>query len=808
MGNDFRHALRAFARERGYAATVVLSLAVGIGANTAIFSLINGVLLRPPPFREPDRLVSVNQIIPKFAKSYPSLPVNIAILMEWRKGAASFESIGAIQPSSFNLTGAGEPELLSGARVSANVFHVLGVEPRLGRSFLESEDQSGSDRVAVISDSLWRRKFRADPKVVGSNITLDGRGYLLAGVLPPGFEYPNSVELPGMRKTKMEVFRPLGYEASDMKIRLGEFNYWVTGRLKGGVAPARALAELNAIQARISRQIPEDPDLHASMTPLAQAMVSESRRGLLLLMGAVGTVLLVLWVNLTNLSLVRAMGRARESAIRSALGAGRMRLIRQSLVESLTLSLVGGALGTALAWWGLRALVAAAPVDLPRLNEVTLDGRVLLFAVGVSLAAGVLLGILPALRSAGTAPFETLKSGGRALTEGRAGMRVRNGLVSLEVALSTALLVTAALLMGSFVRVMNVDKGFEVEHVITLRMALPNARYAEPSSRTRFYDALLEKAAALPGVQTVALVSAIPLSGQTWIDIVGAEHDSRPVMERPSTNVRFVSPRYFKTLGIALEGSDFRDGDRQHPQTIISKSLAAKLWPGQNPIGRKIDNRRDRENMPVVVGVTPDIRSISLDQDPVNMMYVPFWQTPRTGASLLVRTAMDPRGIASSLRAMVWSTDADVPVPEVQTMEQVMEQSVAARRFQMMLVAVFAAGALLLAAFGTYGVVSYAVTRRRNELGIRMALGAVRRHVLGMVLWQAMAPVMIGLAAGALAAVALGRYVASLLFGVTPRDPVAFSAAAGILLAVSAVACLLPARRATRVNPVDALRCE
>jgi predicted permease len=808
MGNDIRYALRAFARERGFAATVVLSLAVGIGANTAIFSLINGVLLRPPAFRDPDRLVAVNQTIPKFAKLYPSLPINIAMLMEWRKSASNFESIGVTQPTSFNFTGAGEPELLNGARVSANIFRVLGVEPRLGRTFLDSEDQAGSDRVVVISDSLWRRKFHGDPKAIGGNVTLDGRGYLLAGVLAPGFEFPNSVELPGFRQTKMEIFRPLGYEAGDLKIRMGEFNYWVTGRLKGGVTPARAVAELNTIQARISQQMPENPDLHASVTPLAQAMVKESRRGLLLLMAAVGTVLLVLWVNLTNLSLVRAMGRAREAAIRSALGAGRMRLLRQSLVESLTLALAGGALGTALAWWGLRALVAAAPVDLPRLNEVTLDGRVLLFAVGVSIAAGILLGILPALRSAVSAPYETLKSGGRALTEGRAGMRVRNGLVSLEVALSAALLVTAALLMGSFVRLTNVDKGFNVEHVITLRMALPNAKYAESSSRTRFYDALLEKAAALPGVQSVALVSAIPLSGQTWIDIVGAEHDSRPTMERPSTNVRFASPQYFKTLGIALDGRDFGN-DRTRAQAIISKSLAERLWPGQNPIGRKIDNgRNDKANMPEVVGVTPDIRSTSLEEDPVNMMYIPFWERPRTQASLLVRTSMDPRGIASSLRQMVWAADGDVPVPEVQTMEQVMRESVAARRFQMMLVAIFAVGALLLAAFGTYGVVSYAVTRRRNELGIRMALGAAGRDVLGMVLWQGMAPVIIGLGAGALAALALGRYVASLLFGVSPRDPLAFAAAAGVLLAVSAAACLLPARRATKVNPIDALRCE
>ena len=376
MRNEIRYAIRALSRDRAFAAMVVLSLAVGIGANTAIFSLVNGVLLRPPAYRDPDRLVAIDQIIPKFAKLYPALPVNLAILLEWRKQATSLESIGVMQPTAVNLTGAGEPELLSGARVSANIFAVLGIQPRLGRSFMESEDPSGHDRVAILADSLWRRRFHSDPAIVGRKILLNGSPHEVVGVLPASFRYPVGTGFAGFSAAaKTEVFRPLGYENDDLKLRMGDFNYWVTARLRPGVSISKARAELNVVQAGISARLPDNLDLHASMAPLRERMVGDVRQGLVLLMAAVGAVLMILWVNLANLSLVRAAGRARDAAIRTALGASRGRLVRQSLVESLLLALTGGALGVGLAYGGLRALLAAAPIDLPRLNEVHVDLR-------------------------------------------------------------------------------------------------------------------------------------------------------------------------------------------------------------------------------------------------------------------------------------------------------------------------------------------------------------------------------------------------------------------------------------------------
>ena len=805
MRNEFRYAIRALLRDRAFACMVVLSLAVGIGANTAIFSLVDGVLLRPPGYREPDRLVAISQMAPKLLKSYPALPVNIAIYLEWRKQLASFESLGIARAGAFNMTGSGDPEQLRGAVVSANLFTVLGVQPRIGRKFLDSEDPAGHDRVAIVADSLWRRRFGSDPGIAGRKILLDGNPYEIVGVLPPSFHFPRE-EKPGARSLGewAEIYKPLGYENDDLPVHMGDFNYWTTARLRPGVSLAKAQAELNVVQAGISARLPGDLDLHANLVPLTERMVGDVRQGLILVMAAVGAVLLVLCVNLANLSLARAAGRARDAAIRTALGASRSRLVRHSLAESTVLALAGGGLGVLLACWGVRALLAAAPVDLPRLHDVQVDARVLLFALGISLGTGLIFGTLPALRSAARAPFETLKGASRSNTEGRGGLRVRNLLVSLEVGLCGTLLVTAGLLIASFVRLMAVDKGFDVERVIAMNVSLLGSKYPKEPQRAAFFQRALEKAAAMPGVQSASLVSALPLQGETWIDIVGMEHETRPLVELPSTNVRFISPGYFQTLHVALgDGSDFQERDRGRKVCIVSASLAARVWGNQNPVGRKLN---DNDQLLDVVGVTPDFRSTSLDHDPVNLLYIPYWQRPRLSASLLVRSGMDPRGLAAPLRRAIWDIDAEATVPEIHTLKEVMAQSVAERRFQMMLVLLFAAAALALAAFGTYGVLSYAVTRRTAEMGIRMALGASQGGVLRMVVRQGMLPVLVGLAAGGAAALGIGRYLESLLFHVSPRDPVAFGVSGAVLLLVSAAACLIPARRATRVNPIDALR--
>jgi predicted permease len=807
MRNEIRYAIRGLLRDRVFALMIVLSLAVGIGANTAIFSLVNGVLLQPPDFPHPERLVALTLWAPKLLKSYPALPVNIAIYNEWRKQITSFESIGIAQASVFNLTGTGRPEQVRGALVTASIFSVLGVQPPLGRAFTDQEDQSGHDQVVILADSLWRRRYQADPAIVGRKILLNGKPCEVVGVLPASFHFPRE-EMVGVRTLGegVEIYKALGYSPEDLPIHMGDFNYWTTARLRPGILAVRAQAELNVVQAALSKQIPGDLDIHVSLIPLQERMVGDVRQGLVLLMAAVGAVLLVLCVNLANLSLARAAGRARDAAIRTALGASRARLIGQSIIESTLLALAGGTLGVALAYWGLRALLAAAPIDLPRLQEVHVDAQVLLFALAISLLTGLIFGALPALRSLRSVPIDTLKSAGRGNTEGRAGLRVRNLLVGLEVGLSAALLVTAGLLIASFVHLMTVDKGFQVDRVLAMNLSLLSTKYPKTAEQAVFFQRVLEKAAAMPGVQSASMVSALPLMGETWIDIVGREHDTRPLVELPSTNVRFISPGYFQTLRVGLSGGrDFEEQDRNRKVTIISASLARRLWGEENPVGRKM---MSNDTLVEVVGVTPDFRSTSLDKEPVNMLYIPYWQRPRLSASLLVRTSMDPRGIANALRGAVWEIDSEVTVPEVRTLDEVLSRSVAERRFQMLLVVLFALAALALAAFGTYGVLSYAVTRRTGEMGIRMALGAQRSDVLGMVLRQGMMPVVAGLAGGAAAAVAIGRYVESLLFQVSPRDPLAFAVSAAVLLVVSVAACLIPARRATRVSPTEALRFE
>jgi putative ABC transport system permease protein len=807
MWNDVRYAIRTLARDRGFTLTVLCSLALGVGANTAIFSVVNGVLLQPLPYRDPQRLYNIREVIPKFAHLYPSLPANMNHYFEWRKQASTIESLALMRSTEFNLTGAGDPELVRTALVTANTFATLGVQPQLGRSFLEEEDPEGHDHVVVISDALWRRRFSADPAIIGRKILLDGSPYLVVGVLPPGFQLPKQNDLvTAATSDRIDIYKPLGYTKDDLQESAGDFNYDVIARLRPGVTPQQALAQLNVIQAEISSHIPEKLDLRASLSGLHDAIVGRVRRGLLVLLAAVGAVLLILCVNLANLSLARAAGRAREAAIRTALGAGRAQLVRQNLTESFLLALSGGLLGMLLGAWGVHLLVRTAPVDLPLLAAVRLDPRVLAFALLISMGTGLLFGILPALRSAAAQPQEALKSGSYTTTESRRGVRLRDLLVGVEAALSAVLLVAAGLLIGSFVRLMHVDKGFNIQHVLVAKISLPSATYADNARKVAAYDRLLEKTRALPGVLSASLVSTIPLQGQRWIDLVGTENDTRPDFERPSVNTRFISPDYFKTLHIPLrEGRTFDDSQRHRLVAIISQATAQRLWPGQLALGRRM---KHNDEVVEVVGVTADIRSTDLDKEPVLMLYIPYWQRPRLSSALLVRTAMDPRGLAAGVRGVIRQVDPDVPVPEMQTMQQVMAESVAQRRFQMTLVILFAAAALVLAGLGIYGVVSYSVTRRRTEMGIRMALGARAAGLQRLVLWHALRPVLAGLAAGIAGALAAGRVLSALLFQVSPRDPLTIAAVAGVLLIVAAAAALLPARRLTRVDPMSALRFE
>jgi predicted permease len=803
-----KYALRTLWKDRGFAAMAVLSLAVGIGANTAIFSLVNGVLLRPLDFPDPQRLTAISISTRQFANGAP-LPINVAQLVEWRKRTHSFGGIGAYRTTTMSLSGDGLPELVPGAVVSANLFDVLGVQPRFGRSFLEQEDHYGQHQVVILADSIWRRRFAGDPSIVGRKILVGGAPYTVVGVLPPGFQFPKEPSDLGQRvRGRMEMFRPLGYEPGDTVPHGGDLNYASIARVRPGVSIERARAELGGAEAAIDAQMATDSwHIVPAIVPLQQKLTGDVRRSLMVIMAAVGAVLLMLSVNLANLSLSRAAGRAREAAIRAALGANRWQLARESLTETGVLAALGGGLGVIFAYLGLNRLLAAAPIDLPRLGDVSVDGRVLVFALGLSAMTALLFGILPALRAASSgAPYETLKCTSYANAGGPGGLRLRNLLVALEVGLCTALLITASLFLSSFVRLTTIPKGFDIERVLAVDMKVPATKYAEDPDLTRFFDTVLDQARALPGVESAALSSYLPLLGESWIDIVKTENDARPESQLPNANLRFVSPGYFRTLHMPLRaGRDFEPSDRNRLTAIISESVARKLWPNADPLGRKLIDVGVAHQ---VIGVVGDARTTSLDQKPVDMLYIPLWQRPQNSSSILVRTKMDPKAIAAALRAVVWSVDRDVPVPEERTLAQIMSESVARRRFQMNLVLLFAIGALALAAFGTYGVVSYAVARRRPEIGIRIALGAGQGRVLRLVLRQGMTPVFAGLAVGATAAAAIGSYLSSLLFEVSPRDPVAFAIAATVLIAVSAFACWIPARRAAGVNPLDAIRYE
>jgi predicted permease len=802
-----KYALRTLWKDRGFATMAILSLAIGIGANTAIFSLVRGVLLRPLDFPDPQRLVAISVSTPQLRNGSP-LPINLGQLAEWRKRTQSFESIGCYRNTTMTVTGDGHPELVPGAQVSANFFDVLGVHPHLGRNFLEQEDHRGQHQVVMLADSLWQRRFGGDPSIVGRSISLGGVRYTVVGVLPPDFEFPKQPTDIGKRLSgRMEIFRTLAYEADQLAPHHGDLNFAAIARLRPGVSIDRALAELTAAETAIDAQIAGDSwRLVPAIAPLQQTLTGDVRQSLIVLMAAVGAVLLVLCVNLANLSLSRAAGRSRESAIRTALGANRWQLARQSLAETGVLAGIGGGLGIVFGFWALQRLVAAAPVDFPRLRGVSIDGGVLLFALALSVFTALLFGILPALRSASSAPYETLKSTAYSNAGGPSGLRLRNLLVSVEVGLCAALLVTAGLFLSSFVRLTTIPRGFDIERVLAVDVALPGFKYDKDADVTRFFETVLDRARALPGVQSAAVSSYLPLQGESWVDLIRIENDPRPDSQHPPANLRFVSPGYFATLHMPLRaGRDFTDSDRPRLTAIVSQGLARKLWGNADPIGRKlVDIGRVHE----VVGVVADARSTSPDQDPIDMLYIPLWQRPQNSSSILVRTAMDPKSIASALRAAVWSADGDVPVPEERTLEQILSQSVARRRFQMTLVLLFAIAALLLAAFGTYGVVSYAVNRRRAEIGIRIALGAGKGRVLGLVLRQGMAPVFAGVAAGAIAALAIGKYVSSLLFQVSAHDPLAFTISTAVLLAVSAAACWVPARRAAGLNPLEAIRYE
>ena len=808
LWGDIRQAVRTLAQEPGFAALSILMLALGIGADTAIFSVVNSVLLRPLPFEEPGRLVALREVIPAIASTYPTLPVSARHFTEWRARCSSFEALSAISQGTLNLTGTGEPEQINAARVSANLFDTLGVRPRLGRAFTDGEDAEGRDRVAVISDGLWRRRFQADASIIGKTILLDSMPHTVIGVLPPSFRMPPTAVLDtGVSLLReQELFKPIVFPKDELAELMGRFNHAVVARLKKSVSREAALAELNVVAAQLEKLAGESTNLKASVTELQESLVGKSRTGLLVLLGAVGSVLLIVCVNLANLMLARAERRGREWAVRTALGASRGRLIRLVLVEALLIALLGGIAGTCVAALGLEGLLRFAPPDLPRLNEARLDARVLLFALGLTTATGILFGFAPAWHSARTDPQSTLKSGGRTSTGARQGARFRNALVSAEVGLSTVLLVMAALLGSSFQRVLRADKGFRAPAVLVAEIAIPWTKYRKVEQRNRFHEQVLDRLKAEPGVVSAAISTAVPLTGETWVDVAYVPGDPRPPVERPVVNVRFVSADYLSTLGIPLlSGRTFAESDRARKVAVVSQRIAAQLWPGQDPLGRRFARQPDQ--LFEVIGVAGDVRS-DPDKAPAAIIYRPYWDEAPRQVLLVARAVADPRTIVSAMRTAVQRVDPDVPVPAMRTMQQVLEESVAQRRFQTLLSGIFGATALLLAGLGIYGVVAYSVARRTNEIGVRIALGAGPARVRRMVLRQGMVPVVAGLALGVAGALGTGKLLGRLLYEVDARDPLSIGGVVLVLAAAAAVACWGPARSATKVDPMQALRWE
>jgi putative ABC transport system permease protein len=805
---DFRYGLRMLAKKPGFTFVAVLALSLGIGANTAIFSVVNAVLLRPLPFAEPERLVRVYATNAK--RGQTSAPTSYLNFVDWRDQNQVFDHMAAYSGASAAFTYGDVPEQIEGAGATADLFKVLGTQPLLGRA-LSREDERPNARVVVLSHSLWQRRFNADPKIVGQQVKFDGESTTVIGVMPKGFAFPLEDENP-------EFWVPLDPEQVFNKER-GANYLKVVARLKAGTTLEQGQAEMETIARRLEQEYPDkNTGKGIRLVSMHEDVVGAVRPALLVLLSAVGFVLLIACANVANLLLARASSRSREIAIRTALGASRARIIRQLLTESLLLSIAGGATGLLLALWGVDVLSAAIPADIPRVKDVGLDASVLAFTMGISLLTGILFGLAPALQASKPDFNEALKEGGRGSTEGLSRNRVRSLLVVSEVALSLVLLIAAGLMIKSFYQLLNVKPGFEPEHVLTANISLPPAKYPEVEQQSAFFQQVMERARALPGVESVALVSPLPLSNSFIQNILTIE--GRPPLapgEKLITNTRLITPDYLRTMGIPLRrGRAFNehDGKTGLDAFLVNETFAQRYFPGEDPLGKRITvSIRPTPEKPdasgEIVGIVGDVKHQTLDKESGPECYVPVLNFPEAYMTLVMRTASsDPATLTAALRGAVQQVDQDQPVFDIQPMRQVVARSVATRRFNMLLLGLFAGIALLLAAVGIFGVMNYSVTQRTHEIGIRMALGAQTRDVLKMIVRQGMILTLIGVVMGLVAAFVLTRVMSGLLYNVSATDPLTFAGVSALLMAVALLACYIPARRATKVDPMIALRYE
>ena len=808
---DIRFGMRMLLKSPSVSIVATIALALGIGANTAIFSVVNAVLLRPLPFPDSDALVAIFETdtqrgLQRGSHSYPNF-------LDLRAQNTVFQHVASYRSGDFIMTGRGDPARLQGAVVAADLFPLLGVSPILGRYFVADEDKpSETGRVVILSHGLFQRRFGGDPSILNQSITLDGVSFTVIGVMPATFEFP-------IQNEPVELWTTIAGDASGKEpvtAQRGAHFLRVIGRLKSGVSQEQAQAELTAIAARLEQQYPDTNTRRSLRLESAlTALVGDIRPALLILLGAVACVLLIACANVANLLLARATSRHKEMAIRSALGAGRGRVIRQLLTESVLLSLVGGAVGLLLAVWWSDLLVALGKDDIPRAVHVGMDWRVLGFTLGVSLLTGLIFGLAPAFHSSKTELVETLKEGGRGTSEGGRRNRVRNVLVVVELAMAVILLVGAGLLIQSLWRLQKVNSGLQPENVLTFNIGLPDVKYNSEKQGQFFID-LKQRLESTPGVQSASVILPLPLSGDRFV--ISFEIEGRPLPPKDHPNAEFFANGvgYFKTMGIPIiKGRDFDERDKHGstPVIIISEAFVRQHFPNEDPIGKRIkpgiSTYEDEDStMREVIGVVGDVRNRGLDTDPRPAYYMPQTQLPFSQMIVVVKTLGEPRSLVSAVTKQVAAMDQDVPLFAVKSMEEYLSASVAAPRFSTTLLSIFAAVALVLTVVGLYGVMSYSVAQRTNEIGIRLALGAQSRDVLLMIVKQGSTLILLGLVIGLGGAYVLTRLIASFLFGVTAKDPFTFAAVAVLLAIVGLLACYVPALRATKVDPIDALRSE
>lgn len=793
---DIRYAVRSLVKHRSFSVIAIITLSLGIGANTAIFSVVNGILLRPLPYANPAELVTVLQ-----GESSPVAPANY---LDLKQQTQSFESLSAAQMWGPTLTGRDQPEHLRGLQLSADMFHLLGVNPVVGRTFAAGEDQPGNEHVVVLSHRLWQRRFGGDPNVIGQQLTLDGAGYTVVGVMPQPFEFAP------FWATHTELWVPLnlGARISD---RNGQ-SLRVFGRLKPGVTRAQAQSDVATVFARLAQQYPDsNKGLTLSVDSLHEKVVGKTRTALLIFLGAVGFLLLIACANVANLLMTRAAARQKEIALRTALGASRSRIARQLLTESVVLSLLGGVLGLFLGVFGVQLFVRLGAEILPRMQTIGIDVYVLCFTLGISLLTGLLFGLAPVLQIRKASFNAVLKEGGRGSSNAGRRNLGRRALVVSEVALALMLLIGGGLLLRSFQRLVSVDPGFNPHGVLSMTISLAGSQHKTGPQRAAFFAGLLERVDALPGVQSTSAINHLPLAGDLWT--LGFTIEGRAALlpgETQGAAYRIVRPNYFQTMGATLlNGRDFtvRDDDTAPGVVIVNDALARRYWPNENPLGKRITVAKD--GLREIVGVVKNVAQGDWAGEPGPEVYLPHLQTPSPRSmTLVVRSATEPLSLVGPVQNSVWSLDKNLPVSEVQTLDDVVSEAVGPQRFNTVLLGLFSSVALLLAVVGIYGVLSDAVTTRTHEIGVRMALGARASDVLSMIVRQGMTLVGLGIAIGLFGAYLLTQLLATLLYQVSATDRVTFLAVPLALAAVALGACLIPARRATRVDPLVALRDE